>query len=168
MFLPTSSQITFVFGGPKININPKLTPQEQWEDFGHELCHALRQYGSQLSMPDDYIFYQEEKADNFALHFCVPTFMLERIDLPQYRTKAIEVIAETFHVTFEFAKKRLEKHEQQLLGTQYSLHIKSQFEAVKQFKKNIGCDYILKDKKKTYFMNNNKGLVGTIENWRAE
>ncbi|WP_149865378.1 ImmA/IrrE family metallo-endopeptidase [Bacillus zhangzhouensis] len=32
-------------------INTRLSPQEQWQDFGHELCHALRHEGNQLIMP---------------------------------------------------------------------------------------------------------------------
>lgn len=165
-FYPTGSQAIYFLGGYKINIDPTLTAAEQWQDFGHELCHVLQQYGSQLNMPDEFIYYQENKADNFALHFCVPTFMLERLDIPQFRTKAIEFIADTFNVTFEFAKKRLEKHEQQILGSQYSLHIKSQLKASQDFRKAMGCDYTIQDRDKTYLLNQNKGLVGVINNRR--
>ena len=31
-----------------IIIDNRLSPQEQWQDFGHELCHALRHEGNQL------------------------------------------------------------------------------------------------------------------------
>lgn len=167
-FFSTGSQAIFVFGGPKLNINPDISPPEQWEDFGHELCHALRQYGSQLNMPSEYITFQEEKADNFALQFCIPTFMLEKLELPQYRTEAIGFISETFNVTFKFAQRRLEKHEQQLLGSQYTVQIRSRYEATQNFKKDIGYDYTLEDNKKTYLMSRNNGLVGIVNNWRSE
>lgn len=165
-FYPTGSQAIYFLGGYKINIDPSLSDAEQWQDFGHELCHVLQQYGSQLNMPDEFIYYQENKADNFALYFCVPTFMLEKLELPNYRSGAIEFISDTFNVTIEFAKKRLEKHEQQLLSSQYSLHIKSQFEASQEFKNAIGYDYTLQDSHKTYLLNQNKGLVGIINNRR--
>ncbi|WP_411810215.1 ImmA/IrrE family metallo-endopeptidase [Bacillus altitudinis] len=34
-----------------IIIDNRLSPQEQWQNFGHELCHALRHEGNQLIMP---------------------------------------------------------------------------------------------------------------------
>ncbi|MCY9288377.1 ImmA/IrrE family metallo-endopeptidase [Bacillus haynesii] len=33
-----------------IILDNRLSPQEQWQDFGHELCHALRHEGNQLIM----------------------------------------------------------------------------------------------------------------------
>lgn len=168
-FFPgVGSQAMDVLGGPKINIDPEISPKEQWQDFGHELCHILKQYGTQTNMPDEFINFQEDKADNFALQFCIPTFMLERLELPQYRSKAIEYISDTFNVTYEFATKRIERHELQRLGSQYTLHIKSQFDAVENFKKSIECDYTLEDKENTYFINRNKGLVGVINNRSVE
>ncbi|UTW69898.1 hypothetical protein KHA80_03165 [Anaerobacillus sp. HL2] len=77
--------------------------------------------------------------------------MLNKLDVPPYRTKAIEFVAETFNVTFEFAKKRIERHEQQQIGSLFSLQIKKQYEAEMDFKNSIGFDYFLQDKKKTIF-----------------
>ncbi|MDA6790899.1 hypothetical protein OSL42_26375, partial [Escherichia coli] len=44
-------------------------------------------------------------------HFCVPTFMLLKLRLPNTRGQAVDYIAETFRVTHMFAKKRLEVFE---------------------------------------------------------
>jgi Zn-dependent peptidase ImmA (M78 family) len=90
-------------------IDRRLSPQEQWQDFGHELCHVLMHSGNQLQLPPDFILYQESKANNFSLHFCVPTFMLEQLELPAIKREAIEFIAKTFNVEMEFAKVRLER-----------------------------------------------------------
>lgn len=81
---------------------------EQWVDFGHELAHVLLHNGSQLNMLKSYMEYQERKANLFALHFCVPTFMLEKICFPNTKKEAVAMITNEFNVTSEFAVKRLE------------------------------------------------------------
>jgi Zn-dependent peptidase ImmA (M78 family) len=96
-----------------IFIDNRISNQEQWQDFGHELCHALIHCGNQLQLPKDFISFQESKARNFALHFCIPTFMLEKLELPTMKKEAIEFIAMTFNVTTDFAKKRMERWIQQ-------------------------------------------------------
>lgn len=87
----------------------KDTPQREWQTFGHELGHALMHVGNQLLMPPPFREYQEWKANVFMYHFCVPTFMLEQIKLPMNQYEAISLIAHTFNVEYEFARKRLEK-----------------------------------------------------------
>lgn len=94
-------------------IDSRLTSEQQWQDFAHELCHVLMHCGNQLQLPTDFIQYQESKAKNFAYHFCVPTFMLEQLDLPARKKEAIELISKTFNVEYIFAKSRLEKWIQQ-------------------------------------------------------
>ncbi|WP_054635402.1 ImmA/IrrE family metallo-endopeptidase [Thalassobacillus sp. C254] len=78
--LPLESQIVTFGRKLKINVNSDLSPQEQWEDFGHELCHYLTHYGDQTKMPKSFLLLQEEKAINFSFHFCIPTFMLKEIE----------------------------------------------------------------------------------------
>lgn len=87
----------------------------QWQNFGHELCHALWHAGDQALIPISMRDYQEWKAESFAQHFCIPTFMLERLELPNSDKKAIWLIAETFGVTWQFAEKRLRQHMQNLM-----------------------------------------------------
>jgi Zn-dependent peptidase ImmA (M78 family) len=90
-----------------IFINECISTQEQWQDFGHELCHILMHSGNQLHLPGEFILYQENKARNFARHFCIPTFMLDQLQLPPHENEAIEFIAKTFNVELDFAEVRL-------------------------------------------------------------
>lgn len=83
---------------------------EQWEDFAHEICHVIFHAGDQAVLPLPMREYQEWKAENFAQHFCIPTFMLERLSLPAYEKDAVWMIMETFGVTRKFAEKRLRQY----------------------------------------------------------
>ena len=42
--------------------------------------------------------YQEWQAEQFACHFCVPTFLLNQMKLPQLRSEAIGMIVSHFNV----------------------------------------------------------------------
>ncbi|WP_313431738.1 ImmA/IrrE family metallo-endopeptidase [Siminovitchia terrae] len=97
------------YGTPWIFINEKLSLKEQWQDFGHELCHVLQHVGNQRNLPVDFRLYQEVKAENFMYHFCVPTFMLEGYQVANYFNidDGLPIIAKDFNVTEEFAKTRL-------------------------------------------------------------
>ena len=88
-----------------INLLDSLSPQQQWEDFGHELRHLLFDSGIQFLLPKEWIRYVECKANSFMYHFCVPTFMLEKLIFPAYN--AALFIAEKFNVTLKLAEKRL-------------------------------------------------------------
>lgn len=52
-------------------------------------------------------------------HFCVPTFMLLQMELPQWRSQALATIATVFRVTKDFAEKRLEMFERRKAGIQF-------------------------------------------------
>jgi Zn-dependent peptidase ImmA (M78 family) len=93
--------------------------KEHWEDFGHELAHILFHAGNQLEMPDSLSRFQEVKANNFALQFCVPTFMLLNLVLPPTWNEAVFFIMDTFNVTEDFAQKKLMHFERQILGFQF-------------------------------------------------
>ena len=80
----------------------------EWQTFGHEVCHLLRHVGNQASMHPLFVDLQEWQADYFAYHFCVPTFMLEKLELPNCLNAARSIVAETFNVEPAFAQKRLE------------------------------------------------------------
>src|SRR5699024_4994001 len=99
-----------------IFIDPFLHKNRQREVFGHELGHVLLHVGIQLGMPEDFRHMQEAKARNFALHFTVPTFMLLELNMPKYRNQAVNLIAETFGVTHDFANERLLHYERQING----------------------------------------------------
>ncbi|MCG5104671.1 ImmA/IrrE family metallo-endopeptidase [Oceanobacillus alkalisoli] len=99
----------------EIIIDSRLSPEQQWEDFGHELCHLLLQYGNQiLHLNNLFLEYQERKANNFALHFCVPTFILLKYEIVNMN-EGIHFITKTFNVTERFAQKRLIHFRNQLL-----------------------------------------------------
>ncbi|MCK6164069.1 ImmA/IrrE family metallo-endopeptidase [Bacillus pumilus] len=89
-----------------IIIDNRLSPQEQWQDFGHELCHALRHEGNQLIMPPLFRELQEMQAKRFAYKFCIPTFMLRKIKAIQPYNSFTNEIAALFNVTYEFATER--------------------------------------------------------------
>lgn len=109
-FMRTSSKAVDDDGLITIFIDSRLSRMEQWQDFAHELCHVLRHAGNQLISPIEFIKYQEKQADQFALHFCVPTFMLMQLKLPNTFNEAVALICDIFNVTPTFAKARLEKH----------------------------------------------------------
>src|SRR5690625_6559322 len=60
----------------KVFINENQSNQQQWQDFGHEMYHYCHDYVVYDRLHETYAEYGESKADYFAYHFCVPTFML--------------------------------------------------------------------------------------------
>ncbi|KIL23773.1 ImmA/IrrE family metallo-endopeptidase [Bacillus pumilus] len=90
-----------------IIIDNRLSPQEQWQDFGHELCHVLRHEGNQLVMPPMFRELQEMQAKRFAHKFCIPTFMLRKIKAKEFYHDPSSEIASIFNVSHEFAIQRL-------------------------------------------------------------
>lgn len=80
-------------------------PQQEWIDFGHELCHYLRHSGQQITMAPMFIDLQEWQANHFAYHFCVPTFMLDELE-----EVTVYGIMNLFNVDEKFAEKRLEMY----------------------------------------------------------
>ncbi|MCF3942161.1 ImmA/IrrE family metallo-endopeptidase [Oceanobacillus alkalisoli] len=95
--------------GNEIILQPG-TEQQEWQLFGHELCHYLRHAGTQLLMHPLFIDLQEYQANYFAYHFCVPTFMLE-----QFKEVNHYEIMENFNVEEGFALRRIEMYERKML-----------------------------------------------------
>ncbi|MGE7944095.1 ImmA/IrrE family metallo-endopeptidase [Lysinibacillus xylanilyticus] len=94
-------------------MNEQLTPQQQWQDFCHELAHVLLHTGDQGRMSPLFHEYQENKANNFMHHACVPSFMLDEIE-PSNLT--VEYVQQKFNEEYDFALKRLEQyHNKRLL-----------------------------------------------------
>ncbi|GKV70229.1 phage-like element PBSX protein XkdA [Sporosarcina sp. NCCP-2716] len=92
------------------------TKQQNWQRFGHEICHYLRHCGDQRFMHELFVELQEYQATHFAYHFCVPSFMLDRIRLPPELPRAAALVAELFNVELSFAEKRMARYHQKLLG----------------------------------------------------
>ncbi|MDH4419973.1 ImmA/IrrE family metallo-endopeptidase [Bacillus cereus] len=115
-FAPFGSRAIYRNDLPSIIIDNRKTPYQQWEDFGHELCHILLHAGNQLYVPKIFLDYQETKAKNFMLHFCVPTFMLRSLEFPETKKETVYLIANVFNVSFRVAEQRLLHYENQLLA----------------------------------------------------
>jgi hypothetical protein len=80
--------------------------EESWTTFAHELRHTLKHVGDQNRM--HYLFreYQEFDANRFMYHFCIPSFMLLKVEpLSTFRETVIH-IANLFKVDYAFAAKR--------------------------------------------------------------
>lgn len=99
--------IDSMFLAGHIFLDSRKAEKSQWQDFGHELCHARWHEGDQALIGVMMREYQEWKADNFALHLCIPTFMLQNLNLPSDERRTVWMIQETFGVEKEFAEKRL-------------------------------------------------------------
>lgn len=98
-----------------IFLDQRLSLQEQWQDFGHELGHVIKHVGNQYKLRRMFRELQESQANNFMYHFCVPTFMLLKYNLTNYMNvnDGIEFVSDTFNVTKDFAKKRLAHYRNQ-------------------------------------------------------
>lgn len=100
-----SSQAVFNNELSYILLNENLSIPEQWQDFGHELCHVLLHTGNQNYLTQSFREYQEAKANYFMYHACVPSFMLMEIDAASL---SAQYIARHFNVVEDFARRRLE------------------------------------------------------------
>ena len=91
-------------------INESINEQQQWQDFGHEMSHYFTDHTRSNLLKESFVDYCETKADYFAYHFCVPTFMLKKI-------KGVDVydVMELFNVEFDFALRRLEMYSNKVI-----------------------------------------------------
>ncbi|WP_010279822.1 ImmA/IrrE family metallo-endopeptidase [Paenibacillus senegalensis] len=100
-----------------VNIDARLTKEEQWEDFLHELCHVLRHEGNQLVMAESFRRWQEQDANHFVPYAAMPFFMLKRLEIPQQKEDILDLFIHTFKVTRTLAEKRLEQIQRRILQT---------------------------------------------------
>lgn len=98
-------------GRYRMFINEYLNKQQQWMDFGHEMKHFYCDKENQIYLKEQYVDYMETKADYFAYHFCIPTFMLQELK----GVTAYDVM-NLFNVEFAFALKRMEMYKNSLIG----------------------------------------------------
>lgn len=109
-YWPDSSQALFTKEQPFIFLNESLNPQQQWQEFCHELAHVLLHTGDQFYMSPLFREYQENKANNFMYHACMPTFMLEELQLVDCTPQTVMKLQELFNVEYNFALKRLKQY----------------------------------------------------------
>ncbi|MGE7951893.1 ImmA/IrrE family metallo-endopeptidase [Lysinibacillus xylanilyticus] len=110
-----------------ICLDSRLSVERQWEEFCHELGHVSSHSGNQTKTHFLFREYQEWKANNFALQACVPTFMLNQIQLPLNEEIAINEIQLLFNVDYDFAKKRLNHYLNNHFFDGYSLPERSNY-----------------------------------------
>lgn len=95
---------------------PNTSRQNIWQCFGHELCHYFFHEGDQRFMHSLFVDLQENQANHFAYHFCIPTFMLDQLQIEN-----VYDILQHFPVEFSFALHRLEMYH----NNHFSLYEKS-------------------------------------------
>lgn len=110
-YWPHSSTIAAHDNRYIVFINESITMQQQWQEFGHEMYHYFYDNTSYDLLKVTYAEYGETKADYFAYHFCVPTFMLQNI-------KGVDVydVMYLFNVEFDFALRRLEMYKSKCIN----------------------------------------------------
>jgi len=109
-YWPDKSQALFLKEQAYIFLNEQLTPQQRWQDFCHELAHVLLHSGHQGRMSPLFREYQENKANNFMYHACIPTFMLDELEQYDASVLTVQHVQQLFNVEYDFAVKRLEQY----------------------------------------------------------
>lgn len=105
-----SSQALFMGEIPYIFLDEHLSSQQQWQNFCHELAHVLLHTGNQRRMSSGFREYQETKANLFMYHACIPTFMLQQLEIADYSNETVLFIQKLFNVEKEFALHRLTQY----------------------------------------------------------
>jgi hypothetical protein len=162
-FAPYTSRALERAGLQSIVLDSRLSRQEQWQEFGHELCHLLHHAGNQLTMGESFIRFQETKASNFAFHFCIPTFMLLHSDLPSLEKEAVATIASTFGVQPEFAQERLKRHNRQMASNRLAEKLTAYFYAEEIVKRTTGIDYIVPTGRSKMLFCRERGVLGYMK-----
>lgn len=106
-----SSEVIKWQGKTKMFLNQSLNGQQRWQEFGHEIKHVFYDVGRQEFLPNTYVYFQECKADHFAYHFCIPTFMLINVN-----DLSVCNIMNLFNVEYDFALKRLEMYQNKIIS----------------------------------------------------
>jgi hypothetical protein len=102
----------------EITIDVRKEIDKQKEMFFHELCHVLRHYGNQLTMPKAFIDLQEWDAKNFTRYASIPHHMVKYIDLDSHNV--IDQMVNLFQVTPELCEERLEQIKKR---TRYNIYV---------------------------------------------
>lgn len=109
-YWPEQSQAFFTGNKSFIFLNEQLSQQQQWQDFCHELAHVLLHSGHQGCMSPLFREYQENKANNFMNHACIPSFMLDELEQSDANAFTVQHVQQLFNVEYDFVVKRLEQY----------------------------------------------------------
>lgn len=110
LFWAEASQALLTGGQRIILLNENLSPQQQWQEYCHELPHLLLHTGRQRKLPKLFVEYQEYKANQFMYHAAVPTFMLDNLQLYDSTNQNVFLIQQLFNVEEQFAFTRLTRY----------------------------------------------------------
>ena len=105
-----TSQALFLKDLACIFLNKNLTQQQMWQEFCHELAHVLFHWGNQRRMSESFRKYQEAKANQFMYHACVPSFMLNDLNLNDITYESVQLVSKLFNVEYTFARKKLTQY----------------------------------------------------------
>lgn len=93
-------------------INDTKNKQQQWQEFGHEMSHFFKDNNCNRKLvKESFVSYCETKADYFAYHFCVPTFMLMNL-----KNVTVYDVVNLFNVEFNFALRRLDMYKNKFMS----------------------------------------------------
>ncbi|MER1986619.1 MAG: ImmA/IrrE family metallo-endopeptidase [Solibacillus sp.] len=109
-YWPDASQALFTGSKGFIFLNESLSSQVQWQDYCHELGHVLLHVGNQRQMCESFRAYQEIKANQFMQHACIPSFMLDELNLYDCGPFQVYEVQQLFNVDYSFALKRLQQY----------------------------------------------------------
>lgn len=90
-----------------IFLNKFDSQQKHFQDFAYELFHILLHVNQEFSIPLQTKIKQEWGNENFALHFCIPKFMVNSLNFKKTESDAVRRTSQIFKVETEFAAKRL-------------------------------------------------------------
>ncbi|MBP1950245.1 ImmA/IrrE family metallo-endopeptidase [Virgibacillus litoralis] len=100
-----------------IVLDARCSPEEQREQFFHELCHILRHVGHQTMMPAAFRELQEWDARHFTMYATMPYFML--VDYDFENPYLIHDLAFDFDVTEQLCQKRIEHIQRNIMTNSF-------------------------------------------------
>lgn len=115
------SQAVYLDDYTCILLNCKISLSQQWQDFNHELGHLILHVGDQRKMPKSFRDYQEYKANSFMYHACIPTFMLNDLNIINFSHQSVLQVQKLFNVEYKFALKRLQQYLNNKLSSQHGM-----------------------------------------------
>lgn len=97
----------YLRGRYHIFLNEFDSRQKHFQDFAYELFHILLHATQEFNITLQTKIIQDWGNENFALHFCIPEFMLSNLNIETSDANSAIILAERFGVDIDFAKKRL-------------------------------------------------------------
>jgi hypothetical protein len=101
------SESSFYKGTGRIFLDKRIKDNQRWKEFAGELCCILKNAGDRIDTIPPCKAPAKMKENHFTDHFCIPSFMLEKLKLPAKKKMAVAYISSTFKVDTTFAESRL-------------------------------------------------------------